>query len=130
MFERRLFPIAPAYQHFAAFMKKSQGDGTNASVVPEHVVSRLLEQNYPVVLTDDYAPVDNLIAPVFELRFGDNRRKQSAERPSEEGLWFLFLSWSCLVMRVPGRCSAEFNGLDHAALQPVLGSDDLQFALM
>ena len=62
---------------FAAFMKKSQGDDANSAVVPEEIVNRLLERNYSVVLTDDYAPVDNLIAPVFELRFGYNKREQS-----------------------------------------------------
>jgi len=62
---------------FAAFMKKSQGDDANSAVVPEEIVNRLLERNYSVVLTDDYAPVDNLIAPVFELRFGYNKRAQS-----------------------------------------------------
>ena len=62
---------------FAAFMKKSRGADAASAVVPEEIVNRLLEQNYAVVLTDDYAPVDNLIAPVFELRFGYNKREQS-----------------------------------------------------
>ncbi|HYQ48351.1 MAG TPA: fused MFS/spermidine synthase, partial [Thermodesulfovibrionales bacterium] len=61
---------------FAAFMRKSQGDDANSAVVPEEIVSSLLTKNYSVVLTDDYAPVDNLIAPVFELRFGYNKREQ------------------------------------------------------
>jgi hypothetical protein len=26
-------------------------------------------------MTDDYAPVDNLIAPIFEERFGYNRKR-------------------------------------------------------
>jgi len=62
---------------FAAFMKKSRGDDADSAVVPETIVNGLLERNYSVVLTDDYAPVDNLIAPVFELRFGYNKREQS-----------------------------------------------------
>ena len=62
---------------FAAFMKKSRGEDADSAVVPEEIVNRLLERNYSVVLTDDYAPVDNLIAPVFELRFGYNKREQS-----------------------------------------------------
>jgi spermidine synthase len=66
-----------AIHDFAAFMKKSQGDEANSAVVPEEIVNRLLERNYSVVLTDDFAPVDNLIAPVFELRFGYNKREQS-----------------------------------------------------
>jgi hypothetical protein len=32
-----------------------------------------VSRNYSVLLTDDYAPVDNLIAPVFEARFGYKR---------------------------------------------------------
>jgi hypothetical protein len=31
----------------------------------------------PLVLTDDYAPVDNLLAPLFEKRFG-------YEKPSKD----------------------------------------------
>jgi len=62
---------------FAAFMKIRQGDDANSAVVPEQIVNRLIEKNYSVVLTDDFAPVDNLIAPVFELRFGYNKREQS-----------------------------------------------------
>jgi len=58
-------------------MKKSRGEDADSAVVPEEIVNRLLERNYSVVLTDDYAPVDNLIAPVFELRFGYNKREQS-----------------------------------------------------
>ncbi len=59
---------------FAAFMKKSRGEEADSAVVPEKIVEELLQRNYSVVLTDDYAPVDNLIAPVFEARFGYNRR--------------------------------------------------------
>jgi len=59
---------------FTAFMKIHQGDDANSAVVPEEIVNRLLEKNYSVILTDDFAPVDNLIAPVFELRFGYNKR--------------------------------------------------------
>jgi hypothetical protein len=59
---------------FSSFMKIRQGDDANSAVVPEEIVNRLIEKNYSVVLTDDFAPVDNLIAPVFELRFGYNKR--------------------------------------------------------
>ena len=61
---------------FAAFMKKSRGEEADSAVVPEAIVEGLLDRNYSVVLTDDYAPVDNLIAPVFEARFGYNRRNR------------------------------------------------------
>jgi spermidine synthase len=62
---------------FGSFMKKNRGDEADSAAVPKEIVNRLLEKNYSVVLTDDYAPVDNLIAPVFELRFGYNKREQS-----------------------------------------------------
>jgi len=45
-------------------------------VVPEKVLEEFLEKKYSVVLKDDYAPVDNLIAPVFEERFGYNRKNR------------------------------------------------------
>jgi spermidine synthase len=59
---------------FAAFMKKNRGEEADSAVVPAGIVDGLLSRNYSVVLTDDFAPVDNLVAPVFELRFGYNRR--------------------------------------------------------
>lgn len=37
-------------------------------------LNRRLENRFSVMLTDDYVPVDNLLAPVFEERFG--RRKE------------------------------------------------------
>jgi hypothetical protein len=37
-------------------------------------VNELLTKHKSVLITDDYAPVDNLIAPIFEERFGYNRK--------------------------------------------------------
>ncbi|HMK55796.1 MAG TPA: fused MFS/spermidine synthase [Dissulfurispiraceae bacterium] len=53
---------------FAAFLAK-EGRATS-SVVPDVMVNAYVDRNYSVLLTDDYAPVDNLIAPIFETRFG------------------------------------------------------------
>lgn len=36
-------------------------------------VSRTFAERKAVVITDDYAPVDNLIAPIFEARFGKKK---------------------------------------------------------
>jgi hypothetical protein len=36
-------------------------------------LQQYLNERYSVVLTDDYVPVDNLIAPIFEERFGYQR---------------------------------------------------------
>jgi len=49
------------------------GSATSA-MVPEGVVRSLFSKREAVLLTDDYAPVDNLIAPVFEERFCFNRK--------------------------------------------------------
>jgi hypothetical protein len=38
--------------------------------VPERLVEEFVNKSDSMVLTDDHAPVDNLIAPVFEARFG------------------------------------------------------------
>ena len=39
-------------------------------VMPQDRLQQYLKERYSVVLTDDYVPVDNLIAPIFEERFG------------------------------------------------------------
>lgn len=38
----------------------------------------------PVVLTDDYAPVDNLLAPVFEQRFGFKKKRTYIDTAEED----------------------------------------------
>lgn len=59
---------------FESYIKSVAQDEVNSAVVPEHIIDRFMQKNYSVVLRDDYAPVDNLIAPVFEQRFGYNRK--------------------------------------------------------
>jgi hypothetical protein len=39
-------------------------------VMPQDKLQEFLRDRYSVILTDDYVPVDNLIAPIFEERFG------------------------------------------------------------
>jgi hypothetical protein len=41
-----------------------------AHVMPQDRLQEYLKERYSVILTDDYVPVDNLIAPIFEERFG------------------------------------------------------------
>jgi len=41
-----------------------------AHVVPQDRLQEYLKERYSVILTDDYVPIDNLIAPIFEERFG------------------------------------------------------------
>jgi hypothetical protein len=51
-----------------------QGDKEMTShVMPPERLQQYLSERYSVVLTDDYVPVDNLIAPIFEERFGYQR---------------------------------------------------------
>ena len=61
---------------FEEYLKDSFGDEAISKVVPEKILNKFLEKEYSVVLRDDYAPVDNLIAPVFEERFGYNRKNR------------------------------------------------------
>jgi len=41
--------------------------------MPPERLQQYLSERYSVILTDDYVPVDNLIAPIFEERFGYQR---------------------------------------------------------
>jgi spermidine synthase len=59
---------------FEAYLRTKPDTQTTSAVVPEDLVNRFIARTYSVVLRDDYAPVDNLIAPVFEERFGYNRK--------------------------------------------------------
>jgi spermidine synthase len=45
-----------------------------SALVPEEITKELIDKNYSIVIRDDYAPVDNLIAPIFEERFSYNRK--------------------------------------------------------
>jgi spermidine synthase len=58
---------------FSASLKKRFEGETSSEIVPEGLVNDYIKRNHSVLLTDDYAPIDNLIAPVFEDRFGYKR---------------------------------------------------------
>jgi predicted membrane-bound spermidine synthase len=60
---------------FDKWLKDKMGKDARSVVVSESMLNSLLSRGNAIVLSDDYAPVDNLIAPVFEERFGYNRRK-------------------------------------------------------
>jgi hypothetical protein len=38
------------------------------------LLNKIVDGRHSVLLSDDYAPVDNLLAPVFEERFGYNKK--------------------------------------------------------
>ncbi len=62
----------PAEHPWEIFARETKG---YCFVLKPENLNRMLENRFSVVLTDDYAPVDNLLAPIFEERFG---RKQKA----------------------------------------------------
>jgi hypothetical protein len=59
---------------FASFLTSGLSGRGTSSVVPKEMIRDYVNRNYSVELIDDYAPVDNLIAPIFEARFGYNRK--------------------------------------------------------
>jgi spermidine synthase len=54
---------------FVRKVKRTGGEMTS-HVMPQDRLQEFLRDRYSVILTDDYVPVDNLIAPIFEERFG------------------------------------------------------------
>jgi spermidine synthase len=58
---------------FVKTVKGKDGKEMTAHVMPEDRLQEYLKERYSVILTDDYVPVDNLIAPIFEERFGYQR---------------------------------------------------------
>ncbi len=58
------------------FVRAMNGKAENqmtSHVMPADRLQQYLKERYSVILTDDYVPVDNLIAPIFEERFGYKR---------------------------------------------------------
>jgi spermidine synthase len=49
---------------------KGKKRAMTSHVMPQDRLQEYLKERYSVILTDDYVPVDNLIAPIFEERFG------------------------------------------------------------
>ena len=59
-----------------SFVKTIKGKGKEemtSNVMPSDRLQQYLKERPSVILTDDYVPVDNLIAPIFEERFGYRR---------------------------------------------------------
>jgi spermidine synthase len=55
---------------------RSEGGGEMAShVIPQERLQEHLARRPYVILTDDYVPVDNLTAPIFEERFGYKKNR-------------------------------------------------------
>ena len=49
---------------------KAKGGEMTSRVMSQDQLQEYLKERYSVILTDDYVPVDNLIARIFEERFG------------------------------------------------------------
>jgi spermidine synthase len=60
---------------FDKWLKEKMGGRAKSALVSNLLVDKMISRNKALVLTDDYAPVDNLVAPIFEERFGYNRRR-------------------------------------------------------
>ncbi len=60
-------------EDFIKANKRKDGKEMTSYVMPQDRFQQYLAERYSVVLTDDYVPVDNLIAPIFEERFGYQR---------------------------------------------------------
>jgi len=58
---------------FVKTVKGNEGEEITSHVLPQDRLQRYLKERYSVILTDDYVPADNLIAPIFEERFGYQR---------------------------------------------------------
>ncbi|MCX8021746.1 MAG: fused MFS/spermidine synthase [Syntrophorhabdaceae bacterium] len=58
---------------FTEHIREHLKENATSAVVPDELMDELLNKRYSIIITDDYAPVDNLIAPVFEERFGYRR---------------------------------------------------------
>jgi hypothetical protein len=57
-------------EDFVENMKRSGDTEVTALFYPQSYLQTYLKDHDPVILTDDYVPVDNLIAPIFEERYG------------------------------------------------------------
>ncbi len=58
---------------FVNVIKGKENQEMTSHVVPQDWLQQYLKERPSVILTDDYVPVDNLIAPIFEERFGYRR---------------------------------------------------------
>jgi spermidine synthase len=58
---------------FIKTIKVKGKEEMTSNVMPSDRLQQYLKERSSVILTDDYVPVDNLIAPIFEERFGYKR---------------------------------------------------------
>jgi spermidine synthase len=58
---------------FVRTIRGSKGKEMTAHVMAQDRLQQYLKERRSIILRDDYVPVDNLIAPIFEERFGYQR---------------------------------------------------------
>ena len=61
---------------FQSFIQNGLGARATSSIVPEDLMDEFFNRKDAIVIRDDYAPIDNLVAPVFEERFGYSRDRK------------------------------------------------------
>jgi len=61
-------------EDFARATAGRAGRRMTAHIVPQEKLQEILKDRPSVILTDDYVPVDNLTAPIFEARYGYKRK--------------------------------------------------------
>ena len=59
---------------FVRVIGERGGKPMTAKIVPQEKLQEILRDRPSVVLTDDYVPVDNLTAPIFEARYGYKKK--------------------------------------------------------
>jgi spermidine synthase len=59
---------------FDKFIKGELGHKATAALLPPDQLDNFVNKEHSIIITDDHAPIDNLIAPIFEERFGYNRK--------------------------------------------------------
>ncbi len=59
---------------FARVIGSKGRKAMTANIVPQEDLQQILRERPSVILTDDYVPVDNLTAPIFEARYGYKRK--------------------------------------------------------
>jgi spermidine synthase len=57
-------------EDFVESMRRSGDTEVIGLFFPQSLLQTYLKDHHPVILTDDYVPVDNLLAPIFEERYG------------------------------------------------------------
>jgi predicted membrane-bound spermidine synthase len=61
-------------------LKMTRGQGAQSVVVPDELVKPFFHNRKAIIMTDNYAPVDNLIAPVFALRYAYKLKLRQQEQ--------------------------------------------------